>query len=328
MKCPNCRALCPDDTSFCPKCDAVLDESLLELSRSAPGDDDVTPAPDEDEAPQRARLPAHRPQAQRRRSPEGRAEQSARPRHRPPPADEAAERPRKRRPAPIAIAEAEEEAAAAPRPSANPTANTNAEEGGRYVGKYSQYWDDDEPPPRKKPEAPVMATEGGRQYRYGQGIQESTEDTGNLNELPNDPLSLVKDSWKAFLALPFFQRVTASSSVGLFFFSMIPWSYFTNRAGTQDSEYTTANFLGMFLAALCIFGLVLQKSDTLPKIPRKHLPLVPLAVGLLGALAIVLVTIYLMASRTYSPAMTGLVMSFLSALIIFLSGGMSFLKKE
>ncbi len=316
MKCPNCQTNCPDDTSFCPKCDAVLDRSLLEMSLNAPGDEgDFAPPP-------RALATADRPQ--RRRPAAGRTEPVARPRHHRPPEGSRSgpsERPRKRRPAPITSSEGE---VIAETTQQRQPANGS----GGYVSKYAQYWEDDEPAPAHKAESPVMATEGGRSFRYGEGIQVSEYDTGDLNALPNDPLAMVKGVWKAFLALPLFQRAYAAASALLFFCSMVPWCTFIGESGYPESDYVPANFLGLLLPATALFALVLQKSNLLPQIPRRHLPLVPLAAGALGALSIILTAIYLLASSVYSPSWFGLVTAFISSCLMFAGCGLSLMKRE
>ena len=279
MRCPNCRTESPDGTSFCPKCDAVLDESLLEMSREAPGDDgDVTPAPG-------ALALADAP---RRKRPSGgsRPEHAARPRHRPRPGDESEARPRKRRPAPVGGGDED----AAPAQAAAPPDGS-----GKYVGKYDQYWVDDEPP-LKKAEMPVIQTADGKAVRYGEGVQVTEYDTGNLNDLPLDPLAMVRNVWKTFLELSLFQRVYAGASVGLFCFGMIPWCTFMGPSGYPESDYVSANFLAMLLAAFPIFALVLLKSDLLPQLPRKFLPLIPVGAAAAGALLLIATMIYLPAS--------------------------------
>lgn len=232
--------------------------------------------------------------------------------------EEAAERPRKRRPAPIDTEDTSERVT-----SGQPTGGAEG-----YVSKYAQYWEDDDPPPPKKPDAPVMASEGGREFRYGQGVQVTEYDTGDLSALPNDPLALAKNVWKSFLALPLFQRIYAGGSVALFFFSMIPWCTFIGVSGYPESDYVSANFLAMLLAVACVFALVLQKTEILPKFPRKNLPLIPLATGALSALVILLTTIYLIASSIYRPAMFGLGAAFLASCVIFVGSGASLMKKE
>lgn len=311
MNCPNCQTTCPDGASFCPKCDAVLDKSLLEMSANAPGDAaEFTPSP-------KANHGTARPH--RKRPPADKGEHGARPHRRRPPDGE--ERPRRRRPAPVSAPDGEMSAETSQQPQP-------ANAAGGYVSKYAQYWEDDEPAPAKKAEAPVMASEGGRSFRYGEAIQATEYDTGDLNALPNDPLSMVQGAWTAFVALPFFQRIYAAASAFLFFCSMIPWCTFIGESGYPESDYVGSNFLGMLLSVISIFSLVLQKSNLLPRIPRKPLPLVPLAAGALGALSIILTTIYLLASSVYSPAMAGLVPSFISSCLIFAGCGLSLMKKE
>lgn len=196
------------------------------------------------------------------------------------------------------------------------------------MSKYAQYWEDDESAPAKKAEAPVMASEGGRNFRYGEGIQATEYDTGDLNALPNDPLSMVKNAWVAFLALPRFQRIYVAASALLFFCSMMPWCSFIGESGYPESDYVTTNFLGMLLSVLSIFALVLQKSNVLAQIPRKPLPLVPLVAGALSALSIILTTIYLLASSVYAPAMFGLATAFIFSCLMFAGCGLSLMKKE
>ena len=303
MKCPNCQTSCPDDTSFCPQCDAVLDKSLLEMSLNAPGDDG-------DFAPQPKAQGSARPH--RKRPAGSRGEHGPRKR-----SADGEERPRKRRAAPIS----------APEESSVETSQKPASGSGGYAGKYAQYWVDDDPP-LKKAEAPVMSTEGGKSRRYGEGIQVTEYDTGDLSALPNDPLAMVKDSWTGFLALPLFQRVSVAASVGLFFFSMMPWSTYIGESGYEDSAYVATNFLGLFLSLVAIASLVIRRSGSMPQIPRKPLLLAPLAAGVVGALAIVLTAVYLLANDVYSPFMSGLALSFISACVMFVAGGLSLMKKE
>lgn len=69
MKCPSCNATVADDAAVCPKCDAVLDPSLLDAAPPESDDDDAPARP----APRPASRPATRPGAKKvvKRPPSG-----------------------------------------------------------------------------------------------------------------------------------------------------------------------------------------------------------------------------------------------------------------
>lgn len=307
MKCPYCQTVCPDGTSFCPKCDAVLDEDLIAMGQNAPDDD----APDDAIIPTNSLATTGRPHKKR---PAG-----SHPHHRD--RGEEGARPKKRRRPPV-DADAEDSEPSPP-PAAKQSSSSAGDGHGKYVSKYAQYWEDE--PPAKKAEAPIMKTADGREYRYGESAPVAEFDSGNLNGLPNDPLEMMRELWRQFMKLPLFQRVSAGAAVALLLCCIVPWySYQDPDSGLDVGGYGLPNLLVFVLGCLAIGAITLLTSkDILPQIPRAKLSLVPVGAGLGAVVLVVLDAIYLIASNDYRASIPTLLVSALFAGGTFLGGGLS-----
>ena len=324
MKCPNCHVECKDNV--CPQCNGYFDEELMALSENALGDDDIgTPPPDSEMSSSGTARKVHKKHRPHKPHPSSDSGASVSTR-------------RARAPLPVADDESTGEDDDDSEPAPPPAARSSGSSGGGYVSKYAQYWEDDDPKPPKKAEAPSQSSAKSPDSKavstYGQGIPEPKPSDGNLNGLPFDPLQLCRDTWNNFRRLSFMERIYIGSGVLLSLFSIIPWySYKSTSEGSFGQEmdgYLTGQFFIFLLGLLPIAALVLQKQpQTLPQIPRKFLPLIPLGTGLVATAICVLSLIYLMAGSNMAPSWIVLLCSIgFSALIFLGSGGASLFGKK
>ncbi len=270
-------------------------------------------APDDD-APDDAIIPAASARPHKKRPPGGHPHHRDR-------GDEGA-RPKKRRRPPVDSDGDADEPSEPPAPKQNSSGAGDGQ--GKYVSKYAQYWEDDEPP-AKKAEAPIMKTADGKEYRYGESAPVSEFDSGNLNGLPNDPLEMMRELWRQFMQLPLFQRVSAGSAVALALTSIVPWyTYQDPESGLDVGGYGVPNMLAFVMATLAIGAITLLTSkDILPQVPRQKMSLVPVGAGLGAVVIVVLDGFYLIASNDYRASIVTLLIAAVFAGATFLGGGLS-----
>ncbi len=256
MKCTSCSKTLKDGTSICPHCDAILDDSFL---GSMPGGDhgEDTPLPEE-AAPPRASGP--------KKTVPARPTRAAAPRTAP--SQPAAKKPAVRRRAPVEEAEPEE---APPEPAA-------PAEGG-YVNKYSQYWTDEEPAPKKSAPRPAAAASAAP---AASAAKPGAADPAAPGDELGDPLQYVKPVWNAFLGLHFEDKLTVISGMSLSLMACTPWH---STAESDDLGLLGWGFFALLLGGLGVVSVWARHTGKLEKvIPSAKMPLLAQAAGGLSAL--------------------------------------------
>ena len=225
---------------------------------------------------------------------------------------------RERPPVPVSD-EADGEDSPAPRRRRAPETDSGGEGGNKkYVGKYDQYWEDDEYDKKAKA---VSTSPKGISPDSGTGNGNSESDNGDLNGLPFDPLQMCKDAWSGFCQLPIMERIYCCASIGLIFFAMLPWYSYRNMDGFEDTSHMMVEGICFLLGVFSIVNLVLKrKSKMIPGVPPKLVPLIPVICGFVSALISIFSCLYILqeksVSMTFAPCG-----SLGCAVILFLGSG-------
>lgn len=298
MKCPNCNVECVDNV--CPQCNGYFDEDLLSLSESASNDDDAGESDDEVVVSTTVR---HKPSKKHRPH-----------RSRPPASDadgDDSSRPRRRHHAPE---------------------TDSGSSGGKYVGKYDQFWEEDgniQSGPASDSASAASASKTNANPGYGKGISDIPESDGNLNGLPFDPLQMCKDAWNGFSRLPLMERIYCGASIGLCFFSILPWYSYRSTDGFEESSFIFIQLFCFLLSIVPVISLIMKKqSREIPAVPPKFVPLIPVASGFAAALFSIAGCLYILHEKSVHATVGPFGAIACSAVLFLGSGGAGLFRKQ